>query len=1044
MTSNSVLHRAVRYALYANAAAASVGFPALAVAQAPPAEQEAAQPVAEVVVTGSRIVEPGLQAISPVTSVTQDEIKSQGVTRIEDMINNLPQVVADQGSMASNGASGTATVDLRGLGPQRTLVLINGRRLVPGTPSNSPAFAAQDLNNIPAALVERVDVLTGGASAVYGADATAGVVNFIMNDHFQGFRIDANADMYNHSQHNYFGQFAPASGDGSAPGTVNDGKTKDITFILGGNFADGKGNVTAYVGYRRIDALTQAERDFSRCSLDTAGGKVVCGGSSTAATGRLFGFGTAVAAGPPPVFGVPFQFFTGFPTPAFGSGATVNTKTGQLVPWMDSDAFNYGALNYYQRPDERWTAGAFAHYNWDEHHEMYTEFMLMSDHTLAQIAPSGMFLGSGGGVIPAGYANAGAPDGLWETNCSNPFLSAQEVNTLCGGSTAAGNVELLMGRRNVEGGNRIDDLTHTSFRLVVGSKGELTDMLSYDVYAMEGITQLSEEYQNDVSLARLTNALLVGGTLANPVCLANANGGNGAPGCVPYNIWGTGRVNPAAVKYFTVPGFQEGENEERVVSGNITADLTKAGVKLPAATTGLIVNVGAEYREEIEDLRPDAEFIGNGARADLNGQGSATLPLSAGMHVSEGFMEARLPLVQDRPGAKELSLEAGYRYSSYTLGFNTNTYKLGVDWAPLSDLRLRASYNRAVRVPNLQELFAQKFIGLDGSTDPCTTTGFGSPPTAKAAQCTTRPPPVGVTKAQYGEPGNPAGQYNGQIGGNPTLQPEIADTYTFGIVLTPTALPSFSMTLDYFDIKINHVITSYGANFIINQCVLANNPVFCSSVQQGQNVGVHRDVLGSTWFSINGYVEDPLLNLGYYLDKGVDVGAHYRQDMGKLGHMDFALAGTYTATAITEPYSGSGTYDCAGYYGATCLNPLPKWRHVFSDTWATPLQGFDVMARWRHLNSTKLETTNASPLLAGTINPAIASLGSRDYLDLMLMYQWTKGITTRLGVNNVLDKDPPILPTTTALPPPFFNGNTYPQVYDTLGRYIFLNVTIDY
>src|ERR1700745_1292024 len=214
MTNHALLRRAVRCALYANAAAATVGLPSLALAQTAPAEQpaEAAPPVPAAVVTGSRIFQPGLQAISPVTSVSSDVIKSQGTTRIEDLLNNLPQVVADQGSMASNGASGTATVDLRGLGPQRTLVLINGRRLIPGDPSNTPQFAAPDLNNIPTALVERVDVLTGGASAVYGADATAGAVHFIMNDHFQGFRGEAHAAMNNHSQHSYFGQFAPEAG----------------------------------------------------------------------------------------------------------------------------------------------------------------------------------------------------------------------------------------------------------------------------------------------------------------------------------------------------------------------------------------------------------------------------------------------------------------------------------------------------------------------------------------------------------------------------------------------------------------------------------------------------------------------------------------------------------------------------------------------------------------------------------------------------------------------------------------------------------------
>src|SRR5215469_6921489 len=487
MTNHALLRRAVRCALYANAAAATVGLPSLALAQTAPAEQpaEAAAPVTEVVVTGSRIVQPGLQSISPVTSVSADVIRSTGVTRVEDLLNNLPQVMADQGSMSSNGASGTATVNLRGLGPQRTLVLINGRRLMPGTPSNNPTFAAPDLNNIPAALVERVDVLTGGASAVYGADATAGVVNFIMNDHFEGFRIDADAAMNNHSQHNYFGNLAPEAGYGSAPSTVNDGKTKDITFILGGNFADGKGNAVTYLGYRRIDALLQSQRDFSRCTLATIGGVPQCSGSSTSATGRFFSANFL----PPPNNSVP----SFFPPPFLTVNPTGNINTAAFVPWKASDAFNFGALNYYQRPDERWTAGAFAHYNWDEHHSMYTEFMFMSDHTLAQIAPSGAFIGSGNGVNPT----TGNPDGLWAVNCNNPLLSAQERSTLCTGLASTAIAQVLFGRRNVEGGNRQEDLTHTGFRLVLGSKGDINDTFTYDVYAQEGMTLLRVNVLSD-------------------------------------------------------------------------------------------------------------------------------------------------------------------------------------------------------------------------------------------------------------------------------------------------------------------------------------------------------------------------------------------------------------------------------------------------------------------------------------------------------------------------------------------------------------------
>jgi iron complex outermembrane recepter protein len=254
------------------------------------------------------------------------------------------------------------------------------------------------------------------------------------------------------------------------------------------------------------------------------------------------------------------------------------------------------------------------------------------------------------------------------------------------------------------------------------------------------------------------------------------------------------------------------------------------------------------------------------------------------------------------------------------------------------------------------------------------------------------------------------------------------------------------MTLDYFDIKIRDVITSYGANFIVNQCVLQAHDNFCDSTQQGQFVGVHRDDAGSIWFSPNGYVGDPLLNLGFQRTRGLDVSANYRLEMSRFGHMDFNLIGTYTADFITEPYSGSGTYNCAGYYGATCGNPIPKWRHIFTDTWATPLQGFDVFARWRHLGSVQNDALSPSPLLnQPNVAPEIAQIGSRDYLDMGITYRY-KTLTTRVGVNNLTDKDPPIIaaPLSVALPAPFFNGNTYPQVYDTLGRYLYLNITYDF
>ena len=1011
MTSNDILRRAIRLTL-ANAAAASIALPALAsaadeaqtVAQPAAAAEESNTPsLTEVVVTGSRIAQPGLESISPVTTVTQKDIAAQGFSSVEDVLNNMPQVMADQGSSISNGATGTSTVNLRNLGPQRTLVLIDGRRLMPGTPNNQAINAGPaDLNNIPIALVDRVDLLTGGASAVYGADAVAGVVNFVMNDHFQGFRVDVGGSAYQHSQHSSYGNLAPAANDGSAPSSTTDGGARDVTFIIGNNFADGKGNATAYLEYRSQGSLLEAARDFSRCTLAGGYEKPACSGSGTSATGHFYQ-----------------TVWPDGTTHALGD--TVDQATGQFIPYVGArDNFNYGALNYYQRPDERWNAGAFAHYDYSDKAQVYSEFMFMSDQTIAQIAPSGAFTGSGTGV-----SLAGEPDGDWTVNCNNPLLSAQELQAVCGGATT-GSAQVLFGRRNVEGGDRRDDLTHTSFRLVIGTKGEINNVFSYDAYAQEGKTLLQENYNGDVSKALLTDALnVVTGANGTPVCAS------GKLNCVPYNIWGTGPVNPASVAYFTVPGLLEGSTEERIYHADMTADLGQIGVKLPTANEGLFLNYGAEYREEFETLSPDQEYI----TGDLAGQGSPTLPLQAGFGVKEGFLEGRMPVLQDAPFAKELSVEAGYRYSSYDIGFNTNTYKFGVDYAPIADFRVRAGYNRAVRAPNLTELFAERYVGLDGSVDPCATSS-SSPAKGSLAQCQRS----GMTAAQYGggtgNLGNPAGQYNGQLGGNPKLKPEVADTYTFGIVLTPTALPNFTATIDYFDIKIKNDITTYGANLIVNQCVFNDVQQFCNMI--------HRDpTTGSLWYTPFGYVDDPIENLGYQWTRGVDFSASYRQELGFMGRMDVKFDGTYTASFITEPYPGSGAYDCAGYFGATCGNPQPKWRHVLRDTWQTPVKSLDLTVSWRHIGSVVDDALNPSPLLNGAPPNGITRISSREYFDMTASYMVYPGVTVRLGVNNLFDKDPPVLPTT-GLSSAFFNGNTYPQVYDTLGRYLFAELTADF
>jgi len=1013
MSSSSQISRAVRQALVLGAVAAAGSLPAMAQEQAAKAAE-----IETVTVTGSRIPQPQIESASPVTTVGAEAIQQTGVTRVEDLLNTLPQVAGQYGAGVSNGATGEATVSLRGLGANRTLVLVNGRRLMPGDPTQN-GNAAPDLNQIPAGLVERVDLLTGGASAVYGADAVAGVVNFVMNDHFQGVRFESNYSLYEHDNSDKNSQAANTLFGFTAPsGRATDGYARDFGIIAGSNFADGRGNATAYAGYRRVAAVLQAKRDYSNCSLTSTtvngASALGCGGSSTAFPARFNNPGQPIS-------------------PTTGNPITehLDPATGELAPGGPA-LYNFAPLNYFQRPDERYTAGAFVHYDVNDHARVYSEFMFMDDRSTAQIAPSGAFPGAGPAATPLGI-----PDGTWLVNCNNPYLTPLELTQWCGGNTAAADAHVAIRRRNIEGGPRFDDLGHTSYRAVFGVRGDITDAWTYDTYALWGTTRYSEEYFNDVSKSRMAAALdavrLPSGQI---VCRANSQGLIGAPGCVPWNIFSLigGGVTPGAVNYISIPGETKGATTERVVDGAITGDLGKLGVKLPTAHDGLGVSFGAEYRSEAQELNPDITFQTN----DLAGQGSPTLPTIGSLHVAEVFMEARLPILEDLPLAKSLTLETGYRYSDYNLSFgSTNTYKLGLQWAPVSDLRFRGMYQRAVRAPNLQELFLQPRVQLDGTSDPCA----GATPSATKAQCAL----TGVTAAEYGNIApNPAAQYNGLAGGSTTLAPEKADTYTMGLVLTPKFLPDFNMTVDYYNITIKNLISTYGANLILQTCLTTSDPFYCGKVHRTQGTGTGAD--GSLWINTDGFISDTDFNLGSQRSNGVDVTSQYRFDFGRGGRLGLDFVGTYVLKNATEPVTGLGSYDCAGFYGATCGVPTPRWKHKLRMTWNTPLQGLDTFLAWRRENGVDLERLNPSPLLQAAVGLPVSPgqhLRGVDYIDVGGSYTFLGHVTARLGVNNVFDKSPP-LSAFAYIGTVFGNGNTYPQLYDALGRYAFFNLVVDF
>jgi len=284
MAKSRSLQQAVRFAL--TTATAAAGVTTLHAQEAP--APAAAAPIEEVVVTGSRLSTPNESSISPITSVSATDLQATGLTRVEDVLNNLPMVFAGQNSTVSNGADGTAEVDLRGLGAKRTLVLVNGRRLGPGA-GDGRNFS--DINQIPAALIERVDVLTGGSSAVYGADAVAGVVNFILNTHFQGVKIDAGYNFFQHKNDNALAQVVTESGYPLPDSNVNTGFAKNVSILIGSNFAEDKGNATIYATWDKQDAVLQGKYDYAACNIQATGaGALTCGGSGTSAKNGAGGY----------------------------------------------------------------------------------------------------------------------------------------------------------------------------------------------------------------------------------------------------------------------------------------------------------------------------------------------------------------------------------------------------------------------------------------------------------------------------------------------------------------------------------------------------------------------------------------------------------------------------------------------------------------------------------------------------------------------------------------------------------------------------------
>ena len=928
-------------------------------------QQTQQETLEEIIVTGSRIAaDPNLVTSSPVTMVTSDELGFRGITRVEDLINDLPSIVPELTANESNGARGSATIDLRGLSSERTLVLTNGHRMGFGNVFK----LAPDINQVPGALIERVEVLTGGASATYGSDAISGVVNFIMKKDFEGIQVDYQYAGYHHDSGNEAVQSAIAdSGFEQAPDSVFDGRGHDVNIIFGADTPDGRGNITGYLGYRETHALTQSERDFSACGLSVAGGGNTCAGSATIPTG----------------------LFTPFDDTFY-----YTVEGDEFVPW-DSTLYNYGPPNHFQRPDERYTAGLFGYYEVSGRLEGYVEFQFMDDNTNAQIAPSGAFFATS------------------TLSCSNAFLSAQQFAAI-GCASPAEVVPLYIGRRNVEGGFRNNDLSHTAYRGLGGIKGAINDAWSYDVFVNFARTNYDEIYNNDLSITHIIRALDVVEVDGAPTCRAVIDGSD--PGCVPWNVFQTGGVTQEALDYLRIALRATGSLEQDQYVAFLSGDLTGYGLASPLAQDGLQVVLGGEYRHEKMDFNPDLGYrTGDGA-----GQGGPTEAVSGDIDVAEFFVEARLPLAEYRPWFQSLTVDAGYRYSDYNMGITTDTWKTLAEWTPVDSLKLRGGYSRAVRSANIRELFEPKNLGLWSGVDPCA----GPAPIQTPAQCANS----GVTAEQYGKiPLSPAGQYNALFGGNMELTPEKANTFTVGAVITPEDIvPGLTVSIDYWRIEILDAIDDVEPEFIVNQCGLTGDPVFCTQVNRGSN--------GNLWIGNSATAPNIVstnINIGFFETSGVDFFGNYSMEAGNYGAVEFTFRGTWLEKFEQQLTPGAVIEDCAGHYGSTCTRPRPEWRHTLGAVWTAPWN-LTFAGSWRHISGVD-EFANDR-----------FSAGSENYIDMSVEYVPAFiGIgetTLSVGVSNLMDNDPPVSG--------FFNnvavygnGNTVPGMWDALGRYLFFGIT---
>ncbi len=912
----------------------------------------------EVVVTGSRIKRADIESVSPVSVVSSADINLSGNINIEQTLNQLPALNPSLTTTTNNGGDGSARLDLRELGTFRTLILQNGRRIVPFSTTG-----AVDVNVIPSALIERVEVLTGGASSVYGSDAVAGVVNFIMKNDFEGIEVSG---QYNMTE-------------------KGDADTRTVALTMGGNFADGRGNVVVHTSFTDRKGITQAARDWADQSLaDFGGGVFTAFGSSNVPGSRA----TGVGAGPNGELVLPDGTFAtdGF---GFNPDGTVKDNAGFR--------FNFAPFQYLQTPQQRFLISALGHYEINDNVEAYFEASFANNGVDLQLAPNA------GGIPSVGALFV--PE-------TNPLIHPETMATLLnnfdngvGGDLVAGDgIASLptVNRRFTEGGNRQNLREANMYRWVVGARGDITDNWDYDVYYSYQRINRSDILTNRVSSIKIQQGLnATTDANGNAVCIDPSGG------CVPLSIFGDGAVSDAAAAFISPTAIRNRTVEQNIAAASVSGGFDN--IDFGAGPLGAAF--GVEYREDKAADMPDSLIISG----EL-GAGNNATPTAGSYDVLEFYGEFLMPLMADEPGAQRLDLEGAFRIADYSTAGGVFTYNLGLQYEPVEGIRFRGAYQKAVRAPNIGELFGGTASGASTAQDPCAAANVQSD---EIAFCQALGVPDPTT---YVAP-NP--QIFTTTGSNPNLFEETATTYTFGVVLTPEQVPGLEVIVDYYNIKVEDAIETLTPTTVMDLCVLSRDTSnrFCqASLRNG--IGDVEQIFA------------PNDNIGSVNREGIDWSVTYGFDLGD-GQMSINNTGNYTFTNTNQPTPVSAVIDCNGVFGGACTGlgdfTSPKWR--FNQTFSYGIGDWFFRARARVIS----KITNQAHIDDPSAELAQPEIAVNMYADFSFTYQMNENIQLTGGVKNITDNEPPnygFFPNVAA--------QTDPSLYDVLGRSYFAGIKLTY